>query len=59
LLLGWAQRAKPVIQTFLHAIGTLLDLLIEGRFEVFLLPFAQVLGEGIIHFRDLLVIQPL
>ncbi|MCY1437545.1 hypothetical protein D9M71_537110 [compost metagenome] len=59
LLLGGAQWPEPVIQALLHAGAALLDLLVEGGFEVFLLAFAPVLGEGVVHFGDLLVIQPL
>ncbi|MNR45193.1 hypothetical protein D3C85_1640140 [compost metagenome] len=59
MLLGRAERAEPIIQAFFHALATLLDLLIKRRFEVLLLAFALVFGEGVVHFRDLLVIQPL
>ncbi|MNT44498.1 hypothetical protein D3C72_1810270 [compost metagenome] len=34
-------------------------MLIEGWFEVLLLAFALIFGEGVVHLRDLLVIQPL
>ncbi|MNF84447.1 hypothetical protein D3C84_668080 [compost metagenome] len=59
LVLRGVERSEPFIQAFFHARATLLDLLLQRRFQVLLLALALVLGEGLVHFRDLIVIQAL
>ena len=59
VLLAWAQRADPGVQALAHALGAFLDLLGQRRLEVFVLAFAQVLGQSIAHVLDLLIVQAL
>ncbi|MNZ74045.1 hypothetical protein D3C78_924790 [compost metagenome] len=57
-MLSLVEWAEPVGQALVHALAASLDLSGQRRFDVFFLTLAHILGEGLLHLIDLLIVHP-